>query len=76
MLLVYLINCCNLEFINTSQSIPVIQCCLQLFRITRTQTILTDHHMSFLHTLSSLVRTREVFSGRSPISKLFRVKHA
>ena len=29
---------------------------LQLFR---TQTILTDQHMSFLHTLSSLMRTRE-----------------
>ena len=76
MLLVYLINCCNLEFINTSQSIPVIQCCLQLFRVTRTQTILTDHHMSFLHTLSSLVRTREELPGRSPIPKFLRAKHA
>ena len=30
-----------------------------IWQLSRTQTILTDQHMSFLHTLTSLVRTRE-----------------
>ena len=35
---------------------------------SRIYTALTDPHKSFLRTLSSLVRTREELSGRSPIA--------
>jgi hypothetical protein len=38
--------------------------------------LLEGQHQSFLHTLSSLVRTREELPGRSPIPKLLQAKHA
>ncbi len=42
----------------------------------RSYTALTDQHKSFLHNLSSLVRTREEFPDRSPIPKLLQAEYA